>query len=136
MHYCKNCARFIPLRATENTLKKNAFYQCDPGTMAHDNFAKIAEYSAFADDERLVPKRGGRVLCRSAPAGRRRLTSPSINLVPSSCGRPSLALASLAMWETLPCNPRGMRPSSSIRQTQSSVRGGLPQRGRHNYQSA
>ena len=56
MHYCKNCARFIPLRATENTLKKNASYQCDPGTMAHDNFAKIAEYSAFADDERLVPK--------------------------------------------------------------------------------
>ena len=26
--------------------------------MAHDNFAKIAEYSAFADNERLVPKRG------------------------------------------------------------------------------
>ena len=62
MHYCKNCARFIPLRATENTLKKNAFYQCDPGTMAHDNFAKIAEYSAFADDERLVPKGGTSVM--------------------------------------------------------------------------
>ena len=58
MRYCKNCARFIPLRATENTLKKSASYQCDPGTMAHDNFAKIAEYSAFADNERLVPKRG------------------------------------------------------------------------------
>ena len=62
MRYCKNCARFIPLRATENTLKKSASYQCDPGTMAHDNFAKIAEYSAFADDERLVPKGGTSVM--------------------------------------------------------------------------
>ena len=30
--------------------------------MAHDNFAKLAEYSAFADNERLVPKGGTSVM--------------------------------------------------------------------------